>query len=81
MIRLTETILFIGREILKKPIPEDVSISIRFDDSIIEDRTAEQKRDMELVSMGLMLDWEFRKKYYGETEEQAKAKCKETSDE
>ncbi len=77
LVRLTETILAIGREILGQPIPEDVTVSLRFDDSIIEDRTAEQKRDMELVSMGLMLNWEFRMKYYGETEEEAQAKCKE----
>ncbi len=77
LLRLTEAILSVGREILGRPIPEEVALSVHFDDSIIEDRTAEQKRDMELVSLGLMLDWEFRMKHYGETEQTAKARCKE----
>ncbi|MBO5248604.1 MAG: phage portal protein [Clostridia bacterium] len=79
LVRLMETILKIGKEILGISIRDSASVSVRFDDSIIEDRTAEQKRDMELVSMGLMLDWEFRMKYYGEGEETARNRCKEGS--
>ncbi len=79
LIQLTEEILRIGRDLLGLPIKENVSVSVRFDDSVIEDRTAEQKRDMELVSLGLMLDWEFRMKYYGETEAVAREHCKENT--
>ncbi len=79
LVRLMEAILEIGRDVLGLPVEEEVSASIRFDDSIIEDRTSEQKRDMELVSMGLMLNWEFRMKYYGENEEHARKRCKEGS--
>mgnify|MGYP003474076291 FL=1 len=77
LIRLTKTLLHIGKTILELDLDADCGISVRFDDSIVEDRRAEQKRDMELVSMGLMLDWEFRMKHYGETEEYAKERCKE----
>ncbi len=77
LVRLTKAILEIGKEILGISMKNDVNVSVLFDDSIIEDRTAEQKRDMELVSMGLMLPWEFRMKYCGETEENAKKRCEE----
>lgn len=77
LLHLGETILSIGKEILGKALDCNAGLSVRFDDSIIEDRSAEQKRDMELVSMGLMLDWEFRMKHYGETEGLARERCKE----
>ncbi|MBO5214163.1 MAG: phage portal protein [Clostridia bacterium] len=77
LVRLIKAILEIAKDVLGVSMKDDVNVSVLFDDSIIEDRTAEQKRDMELVSMGLMLDWEFRMKHYGETEEIAKMRCKE----
>ncbi len=81
LIRMTEGLLDLGRRILGWDIPEEIRVSVGFEDSIIEDRGAEQKRDGELVALGLMLDWEFRMKYYGETEETAKARCKEAKHE
>ncbi len=77
LVHLMQRILEIGRRIFRLDLPEKVEISVKFEDSILEDKGAEQKRDTELVSLGLMLDWEFRMKYYGETEETAKARCKE----
>ncbi len=77
LIGLMRAILQIGREILGIGMKEDPKIGVRFEDSIIEDRSAEQKRDGELVSLGILADWEFRMKYFGETEEVARKKCKE----
>lgn len=77
LIELTKAILFIGKEVLGVALDCDTCISVRFEDSVIEDRSAEQERDMALVGMGLMLNWEFRMKYYGETEETARKHCKE----
>lgn len=79
LICLAKTLLYMGKELLGIALNPDAKISVCFDDSIIEDRTAEQKRDMDLVGMGLMLPWEFRMKYYGETEECAKNRCKEAT--
>ena len=76
LLELTQAILEIGETCLGVSMGKERSLSVHFDDSIIEDRTAEQKRDMELVSMGLMLDWEFRMKYYGETEDLAKERVR-----
>jgi hypothetical protein len=47
-------------------------IYIQFDDSIIEDKDAEQKRDKDLVAAGLLSEIEYRMRWRGETEEDAK---------
>ncbi|SCI61108.1 phage portal protein%2C putative%2C A118 family [uncultured Roseburia sp.] len=44
-----------------------------FKDSILVDEETERQQDRSDVSMGAMLLWEYRMKWYGETEEQAKA--------
>lgn len=60
-------------------MPTDWEITINFDDSIIEDRPAEQLRDMQQVRDKLMAVWEYRVKYFGETEDDAKAMAEELS--
>ena len=50
----------------------DADIVINFDDSIIEDKDSERQQDRQDVSMGVMRLEEYRAKWYGETEEQAK---------
>lgn len=46
--------------------------SCKFNDSILTDEETERQQDRADVSMGAMQLWEYRKKWYGETEEQAK---------
>ena len=55
-------------EIDKEQIKE---ITVQFDDSIIEDKEAERKRDMADVTAGIMSKAEYRAKWYGETVEKA----------
>lgn len=69
MIRI---ILRLGK-VLGQQVNENAEITINFDDSIIEDKEAERKRDMNDVSIGAMQLWEYRAKWYGESEEDAKA--------
>ncbi len=45
----------------------------KWDDSIIVNAEAERLRDQQEVREGLMQKWEYRKKWYGEDEETAKA--------
>ena len=52
---------------------EEVEISIDFDDSIIEDKGQDFTRDMQLLTAGIMNDWEFRMKWMNEDEVTAKA--------
>ncbi len=47
-------------------------LSFEFDDSIITDRSAEFAEKQQLLASGILLPWEFRMWYFGESEEQAK---------
>lgn len=51
----------------------EYELNFVWDDSIIVDAEAERMRDMQEVNDGLMAKWEYRKKWYGESEEDAKA--------
>lgn len=51
----------------------EYEISFEFDDSIVADRRAEFSEKIQLVSAGIMQNWEFRMWYFGEDEETAKA--------
>lgn len=66
----------IGR--LKGAEIDDVNID--FDDSIIQDKESERQQDRQDVAMGVMPHWEYRAKWYGETEEEAKARIPEQAD-
>lgn len=54
------------------PLKPEAKITINFDDSIIEDKTAERRQDQADVAMGAMPLWEYRAKWYGEDEETAR---------
>ena len=47
------------------------------DDSIVVDAESERLRDMQEVSAGILAKWEYRVKWYGDTEEKAKEMTKE----
>lgn len=55
-------------------------LSADFDDSVIVDKEKERATDRADVAMGAMPLWEYRMKYHGETEEQAKAMVGFTED-
>lgn len=69
---MIRSILTIGKELCGKPLNPDSKITVKFDNTMFNDEEAERMRDMQEVSNGLMMDWEYRVKWYGETEEQAK---------
>ena len=69
---MTRSILILGKEICDAPIDINAKISIRFDDTIFADLEAERMRDLTEVRDGIMQKWEFRVKWYGETEKEAK---------
>lgn len=55
-------------------VPEgDYDITYVWDDSIVVDAAAEREKDRVDVRDGLMQPWEYRVKWYGESEEQAKS--------
>lgn len=73
LVELCGILLRLGNTAMNAGLNEDVEISIDFDDSIIEDKQSEFSRDMQMLSAGIMNDWEFRAKYMNEDEATAKA--------
>ena len=53
----------------------EYELYIDFDDSILTDKDALRERDRQDVRDGLMQKWEYRVKWYNETEEVAKSMC------
>lgn len=50
-------------------------VKIHWDDSILIDSEKERARDKDDVRSGIMQKWEYRVKWYNESEEEAKQKC------
>ena len=73
---LVSMVKAIGR-LMGKDIDE---VNIDFDDSIIQDKETERQTDKGDVAMGVMSHWEYRMKWYGETEEEARAMIPEEAD-
>lgn len=73
LIKLCRTLLRLGNQYQNKGLNEDVEISVDFDDSIIEDKTAERANDRMDVQMGVMNLYEYRMKWFNEDEQTAKA--------
>ena len=73
LIELCRILLRLGNTAMKAGLNEDVEISIDFDDSIFVDKDAEFARDMQLLSAGILNDYEMRMTYKNEDEETAKA--------
>ena len=71
MQRLMRTLLYIGHNYIDSSINPDTKIEIMFDQSPLIDENAERARDLEAVNANVMLPWEWRVKYLGETREQA----------
>lgn len=73
LVELCRILLRMGNTAMNAVLNEDVEISIDFDDSIIEDKQTDFSRDMQLLSAGIMNNWEFRMKWMNEDEATAKA--------
>lgn len=69
---LVRSILWVGKTFCGQPVNPDAKVTINFEDSYIIDKEAERERDRQDVRDGFMQKWEFRAKWYGEDEEEAK---------
>ena len=57
-------------------IPDEGSVRVQYDDSIIQDTAAEKEQDMREVGV-TMAAWEYRAKWYGEEEGVARSRAAE----
>lgn len=56
----------------------EIQVTINFDDSIIEDTAAEKQQFLQEIRDGIRQRWEYRVRFFGETEEEAKANISES---
>lgn len=80
LVQLVQTIVRAGISIGVAGLNEGAAVTIRFDDSIIEDKTTERQNDRQDVAMGALGIDEYRAKWYGETLEEAKKNLPEQFD-
>jgi A118 family predicted phage portal protein len=73
LIELCRIVLHLGNTAMNAGLNENVEISVDFDDSIIEDDQTNFSRDMQMLSAGILNDWEFRMRWMNEDEATAKA--------
>ena len=59
---------------LGEPIPDEGSVRVDFDDSIVTDTAAEKRLAMDEVGV-TMHPWEYRARFYGESEDVAKERA------
>lgn len=65
--------LFAARNVLGRDVEESTPLRVSFDDSYFIDSESERERDRAEVAAGLMLPHEFRVKWFGESEQTARA--------
>lgn len=77
---LVHAIAYISTTFVGQPMTF-TEITVDFDDSIIEDKTAERQTDRQEVASGIMSRLEYRMKWYNETEEEARKNLPEAVEE
>ena len=71
---IARAVMCVSREV-GEGIPEEGSVCVMCDDSIIQDVAAEKAQDMAEVGVTMHV-WEYRQKWYGEEEKVAKARAR-----
>lgn len=70
---LCKALLYIGKAFCNANVDPDTPININFEDGFVIDDVAARENDRQDVRDGILQHWEYRVKWYGETEEEAKA--------
>ena len=71
---MCKAILYIGKTFCNADCDFNTLVTINFEDGFIIDDETRRERDRQDVRDGLKNAWEYRVTWYGETEEDAKAK-------
>jgi A118 family predicted phage portal protein len=77
LLGIARAALWAASEILGVPLDYRTPLAVTFDDSYFIDSESERTRDRAEVAAGLMLPYEYRMKWRGESEETAKRKIEE----
>ena len=71
IVTLMRAIMYASNEFTNIKFQKPEEVEVRFDDSVIEDKTTEKDNDRKDVESGVMSKLEFRMKWYGENKETA----------
>lgn len=72
LLSVVRSLIDIGNKYFSLGADPNTEIEVQFDKSVIIDESAERMQDIQDVRDGAMALWEYRMKWYSETEEQAK---------
>ena len=70
---LCQALLYIGKAFCNANVDPDTPINVNFEDGFVIDDIAARENDRQDIRDGILQHWEYRVKWYGETEEEAKA--------
>ena len=70
---LCKALLYIGKAFCGANVDAETPIKIQFEDGFVIDDVAARENDRQDIRDGVLQHWEYRVKWYGETEEEAKA--------
>ena len=70
---LCQALLYIGKVFCGANVDADTPINVNFEDGFVIDDVAARENDRQDIRDGILQHWEYRVKWYGETEEEAKA--------
>lgn len=70
---LCKALLYIGKAFCGANVDPETPININFEDGFVIDDVAARENDRQDIRDGILQHWEYRVKWYGETEEEAKA--------
>lgn len=78
---LLACVLACQRQLNGWPVPDDCSVSVDFDDSVISDTDAEKANMRAEIAEGIMPKWKYLVRFYAMSEEDARALIAETEPE
>ena len=70
---ICKALLYIGKAFCNAPVDYETPITVNFEDGFVIDDVTAKESDRQDIRDGIMQHWEYRVKWYGETEEEAKA--------
>lgn len=70
---ILKALLWAAKELCGAPVDPATQITLKFSDNYVVDPDTQRERDRQDVRDGLMMKWEYRVKWYGDTEDEAKA--------
>ena len=77
--RLLGAAMACARTVCGQQVEEGAAASVSWDDSIVEDTPAEKTQMQAEVAAGICAPWEYRKRFYGETDQEARERAAEAS--